>query len=217
MRQRTHNLEFSRLDRDRRPPHQGRPEAVGGRERILEEARRLFLERGYSDVSMQQIADAAGLRKASIYHHFKDKNALFTAIVLDEMRRTYDSLDETSRGVGDLREILERIASTYLKQIRSDLFRLTTDYRQHVPESEHEEVHAELFRLAGLYERIFDRLTDEGHAITIPARYAGMFFFQMQVAWLFYAKGDRAEEIDPDEAARMVASTLLDGILPRDR
>ncbi len=34
---------------------------------------------------MREIAEAAGLRKATIYHHFADKEELFTAIVMAEV------------------------------------------------------------------------------------------------------------------------------------
>ena len=50
---------------------------VGGRARILQVARAAFVERGYAAVSMQELAGAAGLTKAAIYYHFRDKQELF--------------------------------------------------------------------------------------------------------------------------------------------
>lgn len=57
------------------------PESSGGRERILQEARRLFVERGYRGLSMREIADAVGFSKAALYYHFRDKEELFAAVV----------------------------------------------------------------------------------------------------------------------------------------
>ena len=51
------------------------------RNRVLDAARPLFVDYGYKGVSMQQIAAAAGIHKATLYHHFKDKDALFAAVV----------------------------------------------------------------------------------------------------------------------------------------
>ncbi len=50
---------------------------------ILERATQLFLERRYAGTSMSAIADACGLRKASLYHHFLSEEALFTACVTE--------------------------------------------------------------------------------------------------------------------------------------
>jgi AcrR family transcriptional regulator len=44
----------------------------------------LILERGYDVISIQDIADRAGLRRATFYLNYKDKEELLTAI-LDEM------------------------------------------------------------------------------------------------------------------------------------
>lgn len=51
------------------------------RRAILEAARALFLTHGLSATSVDAIADAAGVSKATIYSHFADKHALFGAII----------------------------------------------------------------------------------------------------------------------------------------
>ena len=42
-------------------------------------ALKAFLERGYDAVPLKEIADAAGIKQASIYYHFQDKHALLEA------------------------------------------------------------------------------------------------------------------------------------------
>ncbi|HYR95579.1 MAG TPA: TetR family transcriptional regulator [Candidatus Binatus sp.] len=52
------------------------------RDQILDAAERCFAERGFSGVSMREIAAQAGLRnQASLYHHFRDKRALYEAVL----------------------------------------------------------------------------------------------------------------------------------------
>ncbi len=53
------------------------------RERILHFARQLFIESGYAGVSMREIAQAVGVSKPALYYHFRDKETLFLAIVLE--------------------------------------------------------------------------------------------------------------------------------------
>lgn len=51
------------------------------RETLLTEARRLLQSRGYDSFSFQDLADKAGIRKASVHTHFKDKEELGVRLV----------------------------------------------------------------------------------------------------------------------------------------
>lgn len=48
---------------------------------ILDAAEGLFAERGFHAVTVDAIAEAAGLAVGSIYHHFKNKERLYLALV----------------------------------------------------------------------------------------------------------------------------------------
>src|SRR5258708_29871794 len=49
--------------------------------RILDAARKMFLERGFEGASIGEIAEVARSGKATIYARFRDKRALFTEVV----------------------------------------------------------------------------------------------------------------------------------------
>jgi len=51
------------------------------RDDIVARAIKLMLTGGYDGTSMAQIAEACGIRKASLYHHFPDKDALVLAAI----------------------------------------------------------------------------------------------------------------------------------------
>jgi AcrR family transcriptional regulator len=51
------------------------------RQRLLEAAGDLFIERGYHGVSMQDIAAAAGLTKGAMYGHFRSKGQLLVEVI----------------------------------------------------------------------------------------------------------------------------------------
>lgn len=65
------------------PPRPRRQRLSGAerRAKILEAATRLFSERGYHAVSMEQIAEAAGSWKAVVYDHFPSKVDLYVALL----------------------------------------------------------------------------------------------------------------------------------------
>lgn len=65
------------------------------RERVLNVAEQLFHERGYNAVSMQELADALDIRKASLYYHVPDgKEQLFVEVTGRWLQRHGDGLDE---------------------------------------------------------------------------------------------------------------------------
>jgi AcrR family transcriptional regulator len=60
-------------------------------DKILQTARHLFVRQGYTATSMRQVAETAGIGKATIYHHFPDKQA----IVLALLKKNTANIDET--------------------------------------------------------------------------------------------------------------------------
>ncbi|HEX7587915.1 MAG TPA: TetR/AcrR family transcriptional regulator, partial [Anaerolineae bacterium] len=76
-----------------------------GRSRILKAAGVRFAERGYSGVSISDVADAAGLVKSSIYHHFENKQALYLAVLTEMAHQSRDQMDAGAQG-GTWRERL---------------------------------------------------------------------------------------------------------------
>lgn len=58
------------------------------KKKIIEEALILFSEKGYSDVYVNDIAKAVGIKAPSLYKHFKNKQEIFHAI-LEELREDY--------------------------------------------------------------------------------------------------------------------------------
>ncbi|GAB2649570.1 TetR/AcrR family transcriptional regulator [Prescottella soli] len=58
-----------------------RPGATA-REEILDAAAELFTTRGFTGTSTRMIADAVGIRQASMYHHFATKDDILAALLL---------------------------------------------------------------------------------------------------------------------------------------
>lgn len=67
-----------RLERSRRP-------GKTAREEILDAAAELFTNLGYASTSTRRIAEAVGVRQASLYHHFATKDDILDALLADSV------------------------------------------------------------------------------------------------------------------------------------
>lgn len=95
------------------------------REAIIDAAVRLFHERGYSNTSMQNIADAVGLLKGSLYYYITSKEDLLFEIH-ERFMNVLIEKTESREAVIDLppRQRLEGVIT--------DLLQLIRDYRAYV-------------------------------------------------------------------------------------
>src|ERR1700712_382156 len=78
--------------------------------KILDAAKKVFELQGYSGARMQQIADEAGISKASLHYYFRSKENLFEKICEDTMKEylpiaaTWD--DSTDKWEQKIREFV---------------------------------------------------------------------------------------------------------------
>jgi len=54
-------------------------------QRILDAARQVFMDEGLTGASMQRITDLSGVSKATVYNHFPSKEALFEAVMREQV------------------------------------------------------------------------------------------------------------------------------------
>lgn len=83
---------------------------------ILERAAPLFEERGYHGTSMSLLAEACDLAKPGLYHHFRDKETLFLALLeegLSALESALSALEERAPSL-DGRSLLTEIVAILL-------------------------------------------------------------------------------------------------------
>jgi AcrR family transcriptional regulator len=102
----------------RRPPRRDRVRMSGHerREQLLDVGRRLFAEKGFEAVSVEEIAAKAGVSKPVVYEHFGGKEGLYAVLVDREMTYLLVSIaealgaDDDGHAVTNARVLLERAA-----------------------------------------------------------------------------------------------------------
>lgn len=81
---------------------------------IIDAATRIFLEQGYRNASMDVIARAAGVSKQTIYNHYGNKEALFSAIITQHCQDVLLTLLDPEQAHANAEATLRRFATTLL-------------------------------------------------------------------------------------------------------
>jgi len=97
-------------------PARSRTPAPGAR-RIEAAARRLFASRGYAGTSMAEIAAAAGVSKATVFHHYRSKRALYEALVGDAFAGFREQLIPLLDAEHDLQGSLRDFTAAHVERL----------------------------------------------------------------------------------------------------
>lgn len=113
------------------------------RESILAKAADLFAQRGYHGTSMNDVAEASGLSKATLYHYYRDKDQILVNIAEGHVTRLHDlvveieadaSLPPTER----LEVLIVRFLQAYARAQSSH--RVLTEDVKFLPEADRERI-----------------------------------------------------------------------------
>ncbi len=80
-------------------PNKKKVQGAETKKKLYEIAKKMFAERDYTDVSVEDITDAAGITKGAFYVHFESKDALIAVLIADY----------AARADTDYRAFLERL------------------------------------------------------------------------------------------------------------
>jgi AcrR family transcriptional regulator len=183
----------------------------GQRELILARAAELFARGGYPGTSMNQVADACGLSKATLYHYYEDKYQLLVNIADGHVSRLQrivrETLAETLPAEAQMRELIARLVEEYAnaqhahRVLTEDVKFLEPDDRQRVLDKEREVVRG--------FAQVVGALRPDLQAAAM-SKPLTMLLFGM-VNWLFTWMKPQGR-LDYDAIAPVVADLFLGGL-----
>jgi AcrR family transcriptional regulator len=106
-------------------------------EPVARAARQLFLEQGYSATSMEAIARAAGVSKATLYAYFPSKETLFASLIMtdcEDMARALPTPDLSDGLANALRNFARQYMQTFMEQKEVALVRTIANESGRFPE-----------------------------------------------------------------------------------
>ena len=179
----------------------GRPPSLAApRERILEEAAKLFARSGYDGSSVSDLAAALGVSKAAIYHYYTTKQDIYDAIILAALSGLTQAVGQAlarADGAGERLRAFMLAHARYFEQHQPEFVTMLIGYSG-MALAEREDA----ARLRDGYEQRLREVIAQGVAegafrpLDVPA--AGRAVLSMlnwMVRWYKPGQGDSAETI----------------------
>ena len=189
-------------------PRRGRRRSESSRLAILEATRDLLAELGYDRLSIQQIAEAAGVGKQTVYRWWPSKAAVVAECVLEGYVLPQGvELADTGDVRRDVRALFRALAEHYGRPPHASLMRALT-----AASAESEEVAAKLFeRLADPFRAmLLERLTAAQCSGQVQPGAPLVPLAEALIGALLFRVLTR-ERVDPEQMARL-ADAVLGGV-----
>lgn len=98
------------------------------RQKILDNAAKLFAQKGYENVSLEEIGAKLKLNKASLYHYFKSKDEMFFQIQMQAIAQANVALEKVLESESNPKEKLKEAIKSHVKIVTRDY--VTGTFRQ---------------------------------------------------------------------------------------
>jgi len=102
---------------------------------IIEVAQKIFSRFGLNKTTMDEIAKAARMGKATLYHYFRDKEQLFYEVVREEVKTMQDAIANAIQDITDPKERLRvymTVRIEYLNRFAIAYSALRDEYLEHL-------------------------------------------------------------------------------------
>jgi TetR/AcrR family fatty acid metabolism transcriptional regulator len=103
-----------------RPAARATRRSARTRERILEAATEVFARRGVHGTRVADIAERAGIAYGLVYHHFRNKEEILSAIFAERWAQYVAYLEELARTPAPFRERMRRLIHFWVEAYRQD-------------------------------------------------------------------------------------------------
>lgn len=180
---------------------------------ILKAAARIFRERGYHGTSVQDIADAVGLKKGSLYYHITSKEDLLVQIVasaIDWLVAGFEAIYAQPLSPG---EKLSRAIAQHVEAIteRRDEVAVFLQERNAIPAEHAVRYQAQRDRYDILFRQVIEEGIASGEFRAVDPRLATLAILGMLI-WVkeWYRPDGR---YTPEEIAAQFTQYVVDGLL----
>jgi AcrR family transcriptional regulator len=162
-------------------PRRGRPPMAGLRQTILHAAEVIFTRHDYHEVLMEDVAQACGVGKGTLYRYFPSKHELYLAVMFEGIERLRDELQAAVHTPATPAQKIERIVRCILGHFWDRRFFFALIHRnEHKPDDpDPREWLRRRAEIAGLLERTLEEAMAAGSVRRADPRIAAEMLLGM--------------------------------------
>lgn len=181
------------------------------KEEIIKIATKLFSEKSFHDVKMDDIAEELGIAKGTIYLYFKSKEQLYLTI-LEDSYESIESLLEKEIAKEDpatlkLKKILTIIFSFYRRNL--DVLKILSRDETHLIKEHFEFTELWRIRRLKLYEKILEKGIKEGSFNSQNTKLTSLIIFGLVRSVMFFYTSEKDSSIIAEEVYNVISNGIL--------
>lgn len=197
----------------RKPGRPKRSETINPMQQILGTAAKLFMEHGFEKVSLEGVAKACRITKASVYYYFDNKARLFTECLSFVLKIAYDQTALIMRSSGTLKERMLTVAERHMNNAHMEFETMMREAAPGLTEEQIEQIRAGAAALHILLSEIFAQAMEDGEiAKSDPMLLSHTFTAMMTVR-------NHKELINDQKSVKQAAAEIVEllwsGLQPR--
>lgn len=204
---------MTNMDHSHKNASSAKGKAQNAREEILQHAKLLFRQKGFTAVSMNDLVASVGLTKPTIYYHFSDKETLFTEVVIEMMRHGNELFTAGIKRSKTIQEKLHKLSEGYFRFSPTSLSTMVRDSIENLSETHLKRVmEAHRFYLVGPIIEIFTQAMQDGEIKQDDPEQLALFFISWIDAITVLKTGYEGRAFDARNVSLKMVDIYLAGI-----
>jgi AcrR family transcriptional regulator len=171
------------------------------RKEIFDASVHLFLEKGFNETTLREIAEAAGIGKSTLYDYFKSKDEILVSYFENEIQKITERAQEIARQDLDIPEKLRQIMQKHLEYLvdNKNFYLKLTIASQTLPLGSQEKIQAKRHAYQDMLRELIEEGIRRGELRPINPLLAARSVFNLLAAAVFTSRPTgTSEEMQED-------------------
>ncbi|MBX2860766.1 MAG: TetR/AcrR family transcriptional regulator [Vampirovibrio sp.] len=183
------------------------------RDIVLTEAKHQFRKSGFSAVSINDIVQAVGITKPTLYYYFKDKENLYSEVMIDMMRHGNEFVEEGIRHVPTTKEKLEVLTEGFMEHSPTCMMAMMRDAMEHLSELHIKKVKdAYKYYMVSTFESLFQEGITRGEVVEKDPKELAIIFVGLLDSYTINQTALSGRKFNFKEKAKELVNVLMNGI-----
>lgn len=183
------------------------------KDEIIQHAKRLFRQKGYAGISINEIVEAAGITKPTLYYYFKDKESLYSSVMNSLLEHGKDYILTGLTRDASLEHNLKELTLGFFQNAPTSLVCMMKDALENIQDSGHAMmVNTMRTQLMTPFQRLFEQSIEKGEIPPSNSKDLALMYVMMMDAVNLGFKMCEGDDRDIQKESEQLVNTFLYGI-----